>query len=288
MKVTSNRLKDIERHYVAQLALLFGKEASQQMMRMLIKHLFDIDRIRLALEPDIRLSESELLEIHFAVKKLLQHEPIQYITGEVEFCGNTFIVTPDVLIPRPETEEFVLQIKKSFPAKPNCTIWDIGTGSGCIAISLALLIPESIVTGFDVSEKALQIARSNVEKLGTKVLFAQADVLSVVFPETAQADLIVSNPPYIRESEKQLMQKNVLDYEPALALFVDDNDPLIFYRKITELAARHLNKGGMLYFEINEVFGAEVKQLCENVSLTNVQILKDYKGKERFVSCQKK
>lgn len=258
------------------------------MMRILIKHLFDIDRIRLALEPDIRLSESELLEIHFAVKKLLQHEPIQHITGEVEFCGHTFVVTPDVLIPRPETEELVLRIKKSFSAKPNCTIWDIGTGSGCIAVSLALLIPESIVTGFDVSEKALQIARSNAERLRAKVSFTQADVLSVVFPETAQADLIVSNPPYVCESEKQLMQKNVLDYEPALALFVADSDPLVFYRKITELATKHLNNDGMLYFEINEAFGAEVKQLCENVSLTNVQILKDYKGKERFVSCRKR
>lgn len=257
------------------------------MMRILIKYLFDIDRIRLALEPDIRLSESELLEIHFDVKKLLQHKPIQYITSEVDFCGHTFAVTPDVLIPRPETEEFVLLIKKTFPHKSNAVIWDIGTGSGCIAISLSLLISESFVTGFDVSEKALQIAHSNAKKLEASVSFIQFDILSAAFSETDKADLIVSNPPYVRKSEKQLMQKNVLDWEPELALFVPDHDPLIFYRKIAEIAAKQLNDGGMLYFEINEAFGTEVKQLCKKNALTNIQILKDYKGKERFVLCQK-
>lgn len=285
MKVATNLLKDVVKHYTEQLKPVFGLQESQQIVLDLLKYLFDIDRIKMALNPKIRLNESELLDIHFAVKDLLKNKPIQYIIGKVNFCEHEFSVNQNVLIPRPETEEMVGLIVKAFKQKDdNLTIWDIGTGSGCIAISLALALPKSEVFGFDFSEKALKIAELNKQNLKANVNFALDDILK---PKSSylndKVDLIVSNPPYVCESEKQFMQPNVLDWEPASALFVSDDNALIFYKQIIELASKQLVVDGMLWMEINEKFGSVIKQLFVENKFSEVKVISDFRGKDRFV-----
>ena len=268
---------------------------------ILLEHYFNIDRVKIALEPDLRLSESELLTLHFAVKELLKNRPIQYIIGETEFCGMRFLVNGNVLIPRPETEEMVNHLAATLSpsfrpdierremgaekSPANVSILDIGTGSGCIAISLAKLIPNSDVTAVDISEKALEVARKNAEANGVNVHFVLDDILQ---PSTAelidnQFDIIVSNPPYVCDSEKSEMRANVLEHEPSSALFVPDSDPLIFYRKILEFAQKALKPNGQIWFEINEKFGKETTELCREKGFKNVEIIKDFRGKERVV-----
>lgn len=256
----------------------------------------------MALEPDLRLSESELLTLHFAVKELLKNKPVQYVIGETEFCGMRFFVNENVLIPRPETQELVEKLAvssyqfSSFRPKrsgvekspANVSILDIGTGSGCIAISLAKLIPNSDVTAVDVSEKAIEVARKNAEANGVNVHFVLDDILEPSTTELIdnQFDIIVSNPPYVCEGEKSEMRANVLEHEPSSALFVPDSDPLVFYRKILEYAQKTLKPNGAVWFEINEKFGKEIKNLCLEKGFKNVEIIKDFRGKERIVRAQ--
>lgn len=270
---------------------------------ILLEHYFNIDRVKMALEPDLRLSESELLTLHFAVKELLKNKPVQYVIGETEFCGMRFFVNENVLIPRPETQELVEKLAvssyqfSSFRPKrsgvekspANVSILDIGTGSGCIAISLAKLIPNSDVTAVDVSEKAIEVARKNAEANGVNVHFVYDDILQPTIAELIdnQFDIIVSNPPYVCESEKSEIRANVLDHEPSSALFVPDNDPLIFYRKILEFAQNALKPDGQIWFEINEKFGKETAELCREKGFKNVEIIKDFRGKERVVRAQR-
>ena len=256
---------------------------------ILLEHYFNIDRVKMALEPDLRLSESELLTLHFAVKELLKNKPVQYVIGETEFCGMRFFVNENVLIPRPETEEMVKKIAscgdKACLVPTGCDVLDIGTGSGCIAISLAKLLKDSAVTAVDVSEKALEVAKKNAEANNVNVKFILDDILNPQNTELIdnQYDIIVSNPPYVCESEKSDMRANVLDYEPSTALFVSDNDPLVFYRKILEFAQKTLKPNGAVWFEINEKFGKEIKNLCLEKGFKNVEIIKDFRGKERIV-----
>ncbi len=301
MKTSSNLVRDIRRYYTGQLEALYGPEEANAMMMMLMEHYFGINRVKMALEPELRLSESEMLTVHFAVKDLLKNKPIQYVIGETEFCGMRFMVNENVLIPRPETEEMVNQLKvnfsSSFRAKRSevekspvqniipIKILDIGTGSGCIAISLAKSLKNSIVTAVDFSEGALQVAKKNAEANGVKVRFILDDILH---PQNAELlenkfDIIVSNPPYVCESEKSEMRANVLNHEPASALFVPDSDPLIFYRKILEFAQTNLNPGGEVWFEINEKFGAETTALCHEKGFNKVEVIKDFRDKERIV-----
>ena len=284
MKTSSNLVRDIRRYYTGQLEALYGPEEANAMMMMLLEHYFGINRVKMALEPELRLSESEMLTVHFAVKDLLKNKPIQYVIGETEFCGMRFMVNENVLIPRPETEEMVEMIATS----PQYSILDIGTGSGCIAISLAKLIPNSDVMAVDVSEKALEVARKNAEANGVNVHFVLDDILKPTTTELIdnQFDIIVSNPPYVCESEKTEMRANVLDHEPSSALFVPDNDPLIFYRKILEFAQKALKPDGQIWFEINEKFGKETAELCREKGFNNTEIIKDFRGKERVVRAQ--
>ena len=243
----------------------------------------------MALEPDLRLSESELLTLHFAVKDLLKNKPVQYIIGETEFCGMRFMVDENVLIPRPETEEMVKNIAscrdKACLVPTGYNVLDIGTGSGCIAISLAKLIPNSDVTAVDVSEKALEVAKKNAEANGVNVHFVLDDILEPSTTELIdnQFDIIVSNPPYVCEGEKSEMRANVLEHEPSSALFVPDSDPLVFYRKILEYAQKALKPDGQIWFEINEKFGKETAELCRKKGFKNIEIIKDFRGKERVV-----
>ncbi len=299
MKVASNLVKDIRKYYCDQLCSIYDKDEANAMIFILFEHYFNIDRVKMALEPDIRLSESEMLKIHFAVKDLLKNKPIQYIIGETEFCELKFKVNENVLIPRPETSEMVFKIVNESPShqvtkspsqsrKANSqqplSILDIGTGSGCIAISLAKLLPDAQVYALDISEDALKVARENSINNKVNITFIQDDILSLNNDIETKFDIIVSNPPYVRELEKAEMRDNVLKWEPDKALFVSNEDPLIFYRKILEFAKSHLKEDGEVWFEINEYLGKEMTELCKEFGFSNVKIHKDFREKERIMN----
>ena len=284
MKMSSNLVRDCRRHYASELEKIYGSDEANALIMILLEHYFGIDRVKMALEPELRLSESELLTLHFAVKELLKNKPIQYVIGETEFCGLRFLVNENVLIPRPETEEMVRHLAVGhWPL--TVKILDIGTGSGCIAISLAKLLKDSVVTAVDVSEKALEVARKNAKANNVNVRFVLDDILSPKSPELLENkyDVIVSNPPYVCESEKAEMRANVLDYEPSSALFVSDNDPLVFYRKILEYAQKALKPKGEIWFEINEKFGEEMTKLCNKMGRKQTEIIKDFKERDRVM-----
>ncbi|MBQ4548986.1 MAG: peptide chain release factor N(5)-glutamine methyltransferase [Bacteroidales bacterium] len=296
MKVASNLVKDIRKYYCDQLCSIYDKDEANAMILILFEHYFNIDRVKMALEPDIRLSESEMLKIHFAVKDLLKNKPIQYIIGETEFCELKFKVNENVLIPRPETSEMVYKIvnkttgqrgNESYSrrdAESRLSILDIGTGSGCIAISLAKLFPKAQVYALDISEEALKVARENSINNKVNITFIQDDILSLNNDIENKFDIIVSNPPYVRELEKAEMRDNVLKWEPDKALFVSNEDPLIFYRKILEFAKSHLKEDGEIWFEINEYLVKEMTELCKEFGFSNVKIHKDFREKERIMN----
>ena len=231
------------------------------------------------------LSASKHQEIETILQRLKQNEPIQYIQGETCFYGSMFRVAPGVLIPRPETEELVDLIVKE--AATGTRLLDIGTGSGCIAISLAKHIPQAVVTAWDVSEEALAIAGENNRELKAGVHFEKMDVLSAEPVGDDQYDMIVSNPPYVTESEKNEMEPNVLDWEPRLALFVPDNDPLRFYRRIASLGRKMLRLHGRLYFEINRAYGEEVLQMLHEQGYEELRLIKDISGNDRIVTAKR-
>lgn len=234
---------------------------------------------------DIILSVKEEQELESILARLHNFEPIQYILGEARFLGRTFRVTPGVLIPRPETEELVEMMLKEL--SPVSRVLDVGTGSGCIAISLAKELPESQVAAWDVSGEALSIAAANSKALQASVRFELRDVLTYEPCVADCYDVIVSNPPYVTEAEKQEMEHNVLDWEPSLALFVPDTDPLRFYRRIAVLGLEMLTSGGKLYFEINRAFGKDtVAMLCET-GYRAVRLQKDISHNDRFVIAEK-
>ena len=300
MKTSSNLVRDCRRHYASELENIYDSDEANALIMILLEHYFNIDRIKIAMEPDLRLSESEMLTLHFAVKELLKNKPVQYVIGETEFCGMRFFVDENVLIPRPETEELVKAIARrdkaclvrtGYDVETDCrpSIIDIGTGSGCIAISIAKLLKNSVVTAVDVFEKALEVAKKNAEANDVDVQFVLDDILNPQNQELIdnQFDIIVSNPPYVCESEKSEMRANVLDFEPSSALFVSDNDPLIFYRKILEFAQKSLKPNGEVWFEINEKLGAEMKNLCLEKGFEKVEIIKDFRGKDRILRATK-
>ncbi len=245
-------------------------------------------RLKLAVNHDFRMSESEMLKLHFAVKDLLRHKPVQYITGEVLFCGITFQVDPCVLIPRPETEEMTLmtiELLKQSSNGAQFKILDIGTGSGCIAISLKLAFHQAEVYAMDVDAKVLALASKNAQTNNASVHFSQSDISNPAGNfEGLKFDLIISNPPYVTETDKNEMKQNVLAWEPELALFAPVNDPLHFYKTILRFAEQHLNNNGTILLEINEKLGKETAQLFAQ-SGYSPELLKDLRGKERFLKC---
>jgi release factor glutamine methyltransferase len=240
-----------------------------------------LSRLDLALDRERELSEAEEEKLNAALQRLRQHEPIQYITGKTEFYGLSFSVNKNVLIPRPETEELVEWILEDCKHQEQLNILDIGTGSGCIAISLAKNLPNSKVTAFDISDEAIKVAQGNAELNEVEVAFLKKDILAVDFL-SGKFDIIVSNPPYVRELEKKDMQRNVLEHEPATALYVKDEDPLLFYRKIADLADQNLVPKGKLYFEINQYLGKETEVLLTEKNF-QTRLKKDIFGVDRML-----
>ncbi|MFT4070819.1 MAG: peptide chain release factor N(5)-glutamine methyltransferase [Dysgonamonadaceae bacterium] len=216
------------------------------------------------------------------LKELSQGKPLQYILGYTEFYGLRFEVNSDVLIPRPETEELVEWIV-SCPLPEKCRILDIGTGSGCIAVTLAKLLPDASIEAWDISEKALAVAKNNADKAGVDICFRQLDILNAFLSERSCFDIIVSNPPYIMNVEKKEMHTNVLDFEPHLALFVDDSDPLVFYRSIAKAGQSLLKPGGRLFYEINAQKGKETVALLDEMGYTDVTLRQDLSGNDRMI-----
>ena len=234
---------------------------------------------------DITLSAKAEQELQSLLRRLRNFEPIQYILGEARFLGRTFQVASGVLIPRPETEELVEIMLKEISSTSR--VLDIGTGSGCIAATLAKELPRAQVTAWDVSEEALAIAAANSLALQVPVCFEQRDVLTYISGVTERYDVIVSNPPYVTEAEKQDMERNVLDWEPSLALFVPDADPLRFYRRISVLGLEMLEPDGKLYFEINRTFGEDIVLMMRELGYRFVRLQKDISHNDRFVIAQK-
>lgn len=226
------------------------------------------------------MTAEKTAELNKIFGRLMEGEPVQYVLGRAEFCGRWFSVRPGVLIPRPETEELCAWITADSKASASPKVLDIGTGSGCIAITLQLDMPESKVTAWDISADALDVARENAQRFGANVNFVKQDALNAK-PE-GEWDVIVSNPPYICEKEKKDMAVNVLEHEPHTALFVPDADPLLFYRAITRLAVQTLNKGGRLYFEINPIYADDTCRMMQAEGMTAVELRSDMYGKQRM------
>ena len=263
------------------LAGVAEPDEAQAMIRVICEDVFNYDPVDVALRQESELPDFAPQRIADIIARLQRHEPLQYIVGSARFHGHRFKVTPAVLIPRPETEQLVDLIVDENPGS-DLRVLDMGTGSGCIAISLARALKFAQVDALDVSQDALAVARENASLLKVKVRFFESDMLAPQPP--ARYDIIVSNPPYVCWSERETMERNVLDYEPGQALFVPDNDPLLFYKAIMPYAAQSLERGGHLYLEINQRFGSEVKRLLEAGGFDEVRIIEDSYGKPRFVA----
>lgn len=282
-------LNKTRRHFTEVLEETFPKREAEQLMRILVEDLFGIDMKQQLMEPQLRIDEFQYSILEEAVKRLKEGVPVQYVTRKAWFDGLLFYVDKSVLIPRPETEGLVklvaeqVSVLKPGAASRPLRIWDVGTGSGCIAIALAKRFPTAEVVAFDISEKALVTAKMNTLINSVKVDLVCDDVLSPLSERWNQSvDIVVSNPPYVRESEKNTMERNVLDYEPHSALFVPDDDPLVFYRQILALAKSQLTLHGSVWFEINETLGEEMIQLGKTMGF-EARLFDDFAGKPRFV-----
>lgn len=265
----------------ARLAPLYGQGEADWMMRIIMEYLKGWKQADLLLRADEEVSDFIAGKADAIIARLLDNDPLQYILGETYWHGMTLKVTPDVLIPRPETSELVDLITSENIA-PDLNVLDVCTGSGCIAVALANTLPFSKVTGTDISDAALAVARENASLRKLKVGFMHSDALGQFPFDDGSMDIVVSNPPYITESEKKEMEPNVLDHEPGLALFVPDSDPLRFYTAISREGFRVTRPGGKIYFEINPLFARQVSRMMTETGWDDVQILPDMHGKQRF------
>jgi len=287
VKITSNTLPAIFEYASMQLHHLYPEIEIKSIIKIALKHFFNFDSKYLALHPDVRFSESELLKIVFMTKDLKKGVPIQYILGETEFFGLTFKVDENVLIPRQETEELVDWIIKENKIN-KAKILDIGCGSACIPIALKKNIENASVYASDISHKALEIAKENANLNEVEIDFIQDNILEFRDDKYLPFyDIIVSNPPYITDAEKESIHINVINNEPHLALFVHDNEALVFYYSIAEFAKQKLLPTGILYFEINEKYGLEIKSMLEENGFKDVLIKKDLNGKARMIRAKK-
>jgi release factor glutamine methyltransferase len=290
MEIKPNSVKSILEIFRNELNDKFDGIEINQFLYLLFDAWKGWNRAQVQLNQEEVLSNEEVTWFHCALAKLKRQQPIQYITGRIYFHGLELVVTPDVLIPRPETEELVEKIIKenADKKKEEFSVLDIGTGSGCIALSLKKNFPVSSISAMDSSPNALIVARDNADKNSCHIKFYHYDIFDKqgwsIFPVY---NMIISNPPYVTESEKTMMQNNVLEYEPNVALFVPDNDPLVFYKTIADFTFLHLSCPGLLYLEINERFGHEVKALLLAQGFDDVEVNKDINGKDRFIRAEK-
>jgi release factor glutamine methyltransferase len=272
------KLKDLKKDFITKLAITYPNEEILSIFKILCEEYLNMSPTKLLLAGEELVNMKQVDMFSKAIIKLLNEEPIQYVLQRTSFYGLEFICTPSALIPRPETEELVDWIVKS--DKNEITILDIGAGTGCISISLANN-KGFIVDGLDVSSSALELAKQNAKQNKVDVNFIEADIFE--YKSDKKYDLIVSNPPYIRNLEKKKMQNNVLNFEPSLALFVEDDDPLVFYTSILEFANSNLSEKGSVYFEINENFSKEMESLLYSYGFTEIELKKDSFGKNRFI-----
>ena len=281
------KIKEYRTQFIDALTPLYDAVEAESFFYLILEEKNQLKRIDLALRPDLVFLEAETVVWNSILEQLKKEIPIQYLLGKTSFYGLDFEVNEDVLIPRPETEELVewiVESQKPKDERQKISILDIGTGSGCIAISLAKNILNAQVFAIDVSEKALATANKNAENNSVNVTFFNQNILKTEDLQQ-QFDIIVSNPPYVRNLEKEEIKKNVLDNEPHLALFVEDNDALIFYKKIAKLAQKNLSENGTLYFEINQYLGKEMIDLLEGMNFKNIELRKDIYGNDRMISC---
>ena len=266
-----------------ELAGIFPRQEIESLTFLIFEKIKGYSRTQFLLAREEELSDKEWLEIKNIVDRLKEHEPIQYILGATEFYGLPFYTPPGVLIPRPETEELVQWIlEENQCSSPH--ILDMGTGSGCIAIALKINMPQASVKACDISPLCITTATGNAQLNAADITIVEYDILKQL-PKVSFSsfDIIVSNPPYIRESEKGMMQRNVLEYEPSLALFVPEKDPLLFYERIADFSLQHLHPNGRLYFEINEAFGKECMEMLHAKGFWQIMLKKDLNGKDRMV-----
>lgn len=277
-------------HYISrELLSIYDQREAENIANLMIENITGFKKLDIVINKATQLTSSQEVILHQYTALLLQHQPVQYVLHEAWFYGMKLYVDEHVLIPRPETEELVeWMLKDAETNKQPINILDIGTGSGCIPIALKKNMPAAEVWAVDINNEALLVAQRNADTQQTSITFQQADILNKPYPSVLPTfDVIVSNPPYIPLSDKTAMHPNVLQHEPHLALFVANEDPLLFYNAIVDFAQSHLNPGGSLYFEIHEAMGEEVKQQLTQKGFINVQVKKDMQGKDRMVKATK-
>ncbi len=282
------RIKQYRTQFIKELSPFYDAYEAESFFYLILENKHKLRQIDLALNHELTFSDADLATWTAFLEQLKKEVPIQYLLGKTSFYGLDFEVNENVLIPRPETEELVEWIineNKTAAKSDKIKILDIGTGSGCIAISLAKNLPNAEVYGIDVSKKAIETAKRNAINNNVDVTFMYLDILETDVL-TCGFNIIVSNPPYVRNLEKEEIKKNVLDYEPHLALFVDDNDALVFYKKIALLAKSGLLENGQLFFEINQYLGKEMRELLEKMDFKNIELRKDIYDNDRMISCK--
>lgn len=286
MRISSNKVKDIIDFAFQELESLYEKNEIRSMIYSIIEHFTNYDLMKiLTYKDELKVSESELLKINFAIKDLKKERPLQQILGYCEFLDVKINLNHQVLIPRVETEEITQRIIHENKGRRNLKIADLCCGSGCIAIALKKAFPDSTVYAYDISEEAIEQSKENANLNKEKIFFFKENIFQNK-EKNQEFDIIVSNPPYVRESEKSLMKNNVLLYEPHLALFVSDEDPLIFYKQILDFCNRNLAKNGKIYMEINENLAKETELLFKNFNY-QTSVFKDIRGKDRLVFAKK-
>jgi release factor glutamine methyltransferase len=275
---------EINKTFKNKLGNSYPENEIRVFVKILLEHYAGLSKTDMVLKAADNLDLDVIMQMEQALDRLEKNEPVQYIIGETEFYGLRLKVNPSVLIPRPETEELVHRIIGNHKKDGRIRILDIGTGSGCIPLALKKNLPDAEVFAIDISEKALKTAQMNAELNHLDVSFSNLDILKEKTNNSlGEFDIIVSNPPYVRQKEKELMHKNVLENEPHLALFVDDDDALVFYRAIIRFAKKHLKKQACLYFEINEAYGKEVTGLLKGCNYGDIKLAKDINGKYRII-----
>jgi release factor glutamine methyltransferase len=267
-----------------ELSPIYDTREAENISVILIEYFFELSKTQILMDAPFTTLDDEILNnLNECVSRLLKHEPIQHILGETEFYGLPFYVNESVLVPRPETEELVAWILEDNQAKESFRLIDLGTGSGCIPITIKKEKKKADVSGLDLCHEALSVAKDNADLNEVNVYWIQDDILNFSYNEHKKYDVIVSNPPYITLEEKKEMAKNVLDYDPEIALFVFNDDPLLFYKKIADYGTEHLAIGGSLYFEINEKFGQQTVNMLVDKGFSDVLLRQDLNGKDRMV-----